>query len=112
MDDLLNFKFDKPFLSQAQLVELFGSMSESALKRYMKDWLDGGRDVKEMGMFRIDGVRENQWEPTTFLKWLYENKINKAYRYDYEVVEQEGLKSNLIKINENKRRIRNDKTNN
>ena len=43
MDDLLNFKFDKPFLSQSQLVELFGSMSESALKRYMKDWLDGGR---------------------------------------------------------------------
>ena len=27
----------------------------------MKEWIDGGNEVKEMGMFRIDGVRENQW---------------------------------------------------
>tara|TARA_R110002110_G_scaffold352534_1_gene562581 strand:+ start:308 stop:640 length:333 start_codon:yes stop_codon:yes gene_type:complete len=103
MDVLLNFKFSKPILSQSELVSMFGSMSESALKRFMKDWLDAGNDIREMGMFRIDGVRENQWEPTTFTKWLYENKINKIYKYDYEVKEQNDLTANLIDIS-NKRR--------
>ena len=69
----------------------------------MAEWIDAGNEVKEMGMFRIDGVRENQWEPTTFMKWLYENKINKIYKYDYEVKEQKDLTANLIDIS-NKRR--------
>ena len=103
MDVLLNFKFSKPILSQSELVSMFGSMSESALKRFMKDWLDAGNDISEMGMVRIDGVRENQWEPTTFTKWLYENRINKIYKYDYEVKEQNDLTANLIDIS-NKRR--------
>ena len=76
MDVLLNYKFSKPFVSQTELIELFGSLSESTLKRYMKEWIDSGNDVKDMGMFRLDKVRENQWEPVTFMKWLYENKIN------------------------------------
>ena len=88
MDVLLNFKFSKPILSQSELVSMFGSMSESALKRFMKDWLDAGNDIREMGMFR---------------KWLYENKINKIYKYDYEVKEQNDLTANLIDIS-NKRR--------
>ena len=24
----------------------------------MKEWIDGGNEVKEMGMFRIDGVKK------------------------------------------------------
>jgi len=98
MDTLLIYKFDKPFLAQSQLIELFGSLSESTLKRYMKEWIDQGNHVKEMGMFRLDGVRENQWEPVTFLKWIYENKINKEYKYDYEKVEQDKLKSDINQI--------------
>ena len=60
MDVLLNYKFSKPFVSQTELIELFGSLSESTLKRYMKEWIDSGNDVKDMGMFRLDKVRENQ----------------------------------------------------
>ncbi len=103
MDVLLNFKFSKPILSQSELISMFGSMSESALKRYMAEWIEAGNEVKDMGMFRIDGVRENQWAPTLFMKWLYENKINKIYKYDYEVKEQKDLTANLIDIS-NKRR--------
>ena len=89
MDVLFNYKFSKPFVSQTELVELFGSLSESTLKRYMKEWIDGGNEVKEMGMFRIDGVRENQWIPQVFIKWLTEHKIDKAYKWDYEKLEQD-----------------------
>ena len=92
MDVLFNYKFSKPFVSQTELVELFGSLSESTLKRYMKEWIDGGNEVKEMGMFRLDKVRENQLEPVTFMKWRYDNKINKDYKYDYEIKQQEDKK--------------------
>ena len=97
-------------MSQTELVELFGSLSESTLKRYMKEWIDSGNDVKDMGMFRLDKVRENQWEPVTFMKWLYENKINKAYKYDYEIKQQEAHKEDFLQ-HTNVRRI-NDKANN
>lgn len=98
MDALFLYKFNKPFYSQSELLEIFGSLSLSTLKRYMSEWISAGNEVKEMGMFRLDGVRENQWEPTTFLKWLYENKINAAYKYDYQKVEQDNLKSDLNKL--------------
>jgi len=97
-------------VSQTELIELFGSLSESTLKRYMKEWIDSGNDVKDMGMFRLDKVRENQWEPVTFMKWLYENKINKAYKYDYEIKQQEAHKEDFLQ-HTNVRRI-NDKANN
>ena len=73
----------------------------------MKEWIDSGNDVKDMGMFRLDKVRENQWEPVTFMKWLYENKINKAYKYDYEIKQQEAHKEDFLQ-HTNVRRI-NDK---
>ena len=91
MDVLLNYKFSKPFVSQTELI-------------------DSGNDVKDMGMFRLDKVRENQWEPVTFMKWLYENKINKAYKYDYEIKQQEAHKEDFLQ-HTNVRRI-NDKANN
>jgi hypothetical protein len=62
-----------------------------------------------MGMFRIDGVRENQWIPQVFIKWLTEHKIDKAYKWDYEKLEQDNLKKD-INNNTNIRRL-NVKTN-
>ena len=103
METLLNYKFDQPFYSQSQLLSIFGSISETTLKNWMKTCIEEGKDLADMGYFRIDGVRENQWEPTTFIKWLYENKINRIYKYDYEVKEQNDLTANLIDIS-NKRR--------
>jgi hypothetical protein len=94
METLLNYKFDKPFYSQSQLLSIFGSISESTLKKYMKDWVEEGKELVDMGYFRIDGVRENQWEPQTFCRWLLANKIK---------VQANKIESNLIDIN-NKRR--------
>jgi|TARA_R110002012_G_scaffold35481_1_gene101235 hypothetical protein len=103
METLLNYKFDKPFYSQSQLLSIFGSISESTLKKYMKDWVEEGKDLVDMGYFRIDGVRENQWEPQTFCRWLLANKIKVIHKYDYEQSQANKIESNLIDIN-NKRR--------
>jgi len=102
MDVLLNYKFPKPFYSQSQLLELMGSISEATLKRYMSDWIEKGNDLKEMGYFRIDNVRENQFEPTTFIKWLYDHKINREYKYDYELKERDSLKDTLLNLKDAK----------
>ena len=61
----------------------------------MKQWLDEGKDIRSMGMFRIENVRENQWCPVTFSEWLYEHKILAEYKYDYEKLEQDKLKADL-----------------
>ena len=92
---ITKFKFNKPFLSQSELIEAFGSMSEATLKRYMKEWIDKGKHVSDMGMFRLENVRENQWCPLTFLQWIYENKVVAEYKYNYEKLEQDKLKKDL-----------------
>ena len=98
MKCLVYYKFDKPFYSQTQLLEKFGSVSESTLKRWMKEWIDKGNDLKDMGYFRIEKVRENQWCPVTFGEWLTQHKIENKYKYDYEKLEQDKLKKDINRI--------------
>ena len=70
----------------------------------MKEWIDAGNNVSEMGMFRIDNVRENQWCPVTFCTWLTENKVSQEYKYNYEKLEQDKIKADLnnLKMKETK----------
>ena len=84
METLLNYKFDQPFYSQSQLLSIFGSISETTLKNWMKTQIEEGKDLADMGYFTIKGVRENQWEPQTFCRWLLANKIRVIHKYDYE----------------------------
>ena len=97
MISLTNYKFDKPYYRQSIFLDLF-SMSESCLKRYIKDWTDQGRDAVEMGHLNIIGFKETCWCPKTFLGWLIENKIEVPVRYDYQLAEQEKLKTNIVNI--------------
>jgi len=78
MDVLLNFKFSKPILSQSELVSMFGSMSESALKRFMKDWLDAGKDIREMGMFVLMELEKINGSPLHLLNGCTKIKLIKS----------------------------------
>ena len=59
----------------------------------MKEWIDGGNEVKEMGMFRIDGVRENQWDTSQPIHQMVilNTKLDKAYKWDYEITGTRGI---------------------
>ena len=104
METLLNYKFDQPFYSQSQLLGIFGSISESSLKNWMKKWIEQGKDLADMGYFRIDDIRENQWEPAAFCRWLLANKIKVIHKYDYEQSHANKIESNLININKKRRK--------
>ena len=104
METLLNYKFDRPFYSQSQLLSIFGSISETSLKNWMKTSIEEGKDLADMGYFRIDEVRENQWEPQTFCRWLLANKIKVIHKYDYEQSHANKIESNLIDIKQKRRK--------
>jgi hypothetical protein len=104
METLLNYKFDQPFYSQSQLLSIFGSISESTLKNFMKEWIEKGNELADMGYFRIKGVRENQWEPQTFVRWLLANQIKVIHKYDYEQSKADEIESNLIDIKQKRRK--------
>ena len=94
--DLFNkYQWDKPFIKQGELCDRLG-MSNTTLKRYMSEWAKKGNDLEEMGHLIIDGFREACWVPKVFLNWLYENKVNVDCKYDYEIAEQQKLKSKII----------------
>jgi hypothetical protein len=97
MINLTNFKFDKPYYRQSEFLLLF-SISESCLKRYVKEWTDVGKNPEDMGHLNIKGFKEICWIPITFINWLVENKIEVPVRFDYQVSEQHKLKTNILNI--------------
>lgn len=97
MENLKNFKFDRPYYRQSKLLDIF-SISETTLRRYIKEWIDLGKNAQDMGHLNIKGFSEICWCPVTFLHWLIANKINVAVTYDYQKVEQDKLKSNIVSI--------------
>ena len=50
-------------------------LSNSQLKKFIKEWTDPGRPVEDMGYLgKIEGVRETVWSPNKFYSWLMANK--------------------------------------
>lgn len=96
MDTILNinnFKFNKPYFPQSEILELF-NISETTLKRYIAEC----KSANDLGMFKIEGIRQNMFEPKTFLNWLIENKIKATVQYDYQKAEVDNLKTNITKL--------------
>ena len=93
MDAILCYNFKKPYYPQSEIIELF-NISESTLKRYIAE----SKSANDLGMFKIEGVRQNMFEPKTFLNWLIENKIKATVQYDYQKAEVDNLKTNITKL--------------
>lgn len=96
MDGILNinnYRFNKPYFPQSEILELF-NISETTLKRYIAEC----KSANDLGMFKIEGIRQNMFEPKTFLNWLIENKIKATVQYDYQIKEVDSLKTNITKL--------------
>ena len=91
--NITNFKFNKPYFPQSEILELF-NISETTLKRYIAEC----KSANDLGMFKIEGIRQNMFEPKTFLNWLIENKIKATVQYDYQIKEVDNLKTNITKL--------------
>ena len=90
---ITDYRFNKPYFPQSEILELF-NISETTLKRYIAEC----KSANDLGMFKIEGIRQNMFEPKTFLNWLIENKIKATVQYDYQKAEVDNLKTNITKL--------------
>ena len=95
---ILKFNFDKPWYRQSELLDKL-SMSNACLKRYMKEQLEGGGTLADMGHLKFEGFKEACWCATKFCNWLIENKLEKEQKYDYEIAEQKKVRMNVVNLN-------------
>mgnify|MGYP003663765604 CR=1 len=108
--DYLKFKFDKPWIRQAELLELT-SMSASCLKRYMSEQLRSGKPLSEMGYVKFEGFREACWIPGMFCNWLMTNKIEPEKQYDYELAEEKRNRMNIVNLQKHQQQYKEVNTN-
>ena len=101
--DLINFKFDKPWHRQSEVLEKL-SMSNACLKRYMAEQLKGGGTLSDMGYLKFEGFKEACWCPVKLSNWLIENKLEKEPQYDYDLAEQKRVQMGLVNFNKHKQK--------
>ena len=101
--ELINFKFDKPWYRQSELLDKTGG-SNSCLKRYMSEQLKGGGTLSEMGYLKFQGYKEACWAPIKYTNWLIEHKLEKEPEYDYDKLEQQKLRMGIVNLNNHKKR--------
>ena len=101
--ETINFKFDKPWYRQSELLEKT-SGSNSNLKRYMSEQLKGGGTLSEMGYLKFQGYKEACWDPIKYTNWLIEHKLEKEPEYDYDKLEQQKLRMGIVNLNNHKKR--------
>ena len=101
--DLINYKYDKPWYRQTELLDKT-SGSNSNLKRYMKEQLEAGGTLEEMGYLKFKGYKEACWDPIKYTAWLIEHKLEKEPKYDYELAEQKRVGMGLVNLQNHKKR--------
>ena len=96
VNKLFYFTFRKPYYSQEELLDLF-NLSKSTLQRYREEALKNNGELFEtLGYFKIEGIKEAQYEPVRFSTWLLENKINIPTNYSHDKAEKEKLRKGLM----------------
>ena len=97
---MLNFKFDKAFYKEADLLKVV-PIPRSTFHKWQSEWISQGNDPELMGKLPVKGTSTVFWDGAIFLKWLYENKFNMETKYDYEV---EDKKKAVLAISTLKKR--------
>jgi len=65
----------------------------------MKEQLEGGGTLADMGHLKFEGFKEACWCATKLCNWLIENKLEKEQKYDYEIAEQKKVRMNVVNLN-------------
>jgi len=99
MNNYIKHTFNKPWFSQSETCKVF-CISETWLKTQMKNLMNEGRDLKELGHFTIEGKREACFFPQMLMDWIVNNKIQNMAKYDYEEAEQQKLTSSINQLTE------------
>ena len=101
--EIVNFKFDKPWYRQTELLEQL-SMSNACLKRFMAEQLKDGGNLSDMGYLKFEGFKEACWCPVKLSNWLIEHKLEKEAKYNYDQLEQQKIRMGIVNLNNHKKR--------
>tara|TARA_R100000781_G_scaffold94715_1_gene59062 strand:+ start:182 stop:496 length:315 start_codon:yes stop_codon:yes gene_type:complete len=70
--------------------------SERGLMRLAKQLIKEKRDVREMGLYRFNGMRSDMWDVRKLADFLISEKLDPKVHFDYEKHEQEKVKDALV----------------
>ncbi len=90
-----SFNLNKLWITTKELLKIT-SISRANLFRYMKEWKDGGNDLKDMGRISLKGSASYLWDPRVFIGWLIKHKLQEPIKFDYELKEKETIKNILV----------------
>ena len=99
---MLNFKFDKAFYKEADLLKVI-PIARSTFYKWQNEWISKGKDLELMGKLPVKGSSTVFWDGAKYLKWLYENKFNMQTKYDYEVEDKNKAVLVVSTINQRKK---------
>ena len=70
--------------------------SERGLMRLAQKIIQQKRDVREIGLYRFNGMRGDMWDVKQLAKYLVSEELDKKVHYNYEKLEQDNLKKALL----------------
>ena len=70
--------------------------SERGLMRLAQKLIQQKRDVREIGLYRFNGMRGDMWDVKQLAKYLVSEELDKKVHYNYEKLEQDNLKKALV----------------
>tara|TARA_R110000824_G_scaffold253584_2_gene442547 strand:+ start:498 stop:815 length:318 start_codon:yes stop_codon:yes gene_type:complete len=85
---MLDFKFDKAFYKEAELLKKC-PVPRSTFHKWQNEWISKGKDPKLMGKILVKGTSTVFWNGPMYLNWLIKNKLIYEPKYDYEESDRE-----------------------
>ena len=92
---LMAYKSNQLLFTTQQLLEII-PWSERGLYRLAQELIIKKIDVREMGMYRFDGIRSDMWDPKKLVNYLINHKLNKKVHYNHEHLEQDNIQKALM----------------
>ena len=99
---MLDFKFDKAFYKEAELLKRC-PVPRSTFHKWQSEWISQGKDPKLMGKILVKGTSTVFWNAALFLQWLIKYKFNMQTKYDYEA---EDKKEAVLVITNLKKKVK------
>jgi len=89
------FNSNQLLFKTEQLLEII-PWTERGLYRLIQECIKKKVDVREIGLYRFEGIRSDMWDPRKLVDYLIKNKLDKKVHYNHEHLEQDNIQKALM----------------
>ena len=89
------FNSNQLLFKTEQLLQII-PWTERGLYRLIQECIKNKVDVREIGLYRFEGIRSDMWDPHKLVAYLIKNKLDKKVHYDHEHLEQDNIQKALM----------------